>query len=57
MAIGERERQLTLMVAGFATKAEQDEASSRLRNGQKDAAMYGIVRQNEAVRRVRWPIE
>jgi hypothetical protein len=45
MAIAERERQLGLMVAGFAAKAEQDEASSRLRNGQKDASMYGIVRQ------------
>jgi len=45
MAIAERERQLNLMVAGFAAKAEQDAASSRLHNGQKDASMYGIVRQ------------
>jgi hypothetical protein len=48
MAIAERERQLNLMVAGFAVKAELDTANSRLpngQNGQKDAAMYGIVRQ------------
>jgi hypothetical protein len=45
LAIAERERQLNLMVAGFARKAELDAATNRLGNGQKDAAMYGIVRQ------------
>jgi hypothetical protein len=45
MAIAERERQLNLMVAGFAAQAAQDAAGNRLHNGQKDAAMYGIVRQ------------
>jgi hypothetical protein len=44
LAIAERERQLNLMVAGFAVKAELDAASNRLGNGQNDAAMYGIVR-------------
>jgi hypothetical protein len=45
MAIAERERQLNLMVAGFAAQAAQDAASNRLHNGQRDASMYGIVRQ------------